>query len=122
MHSLAPPSGAAIDDSITTEPPCPPFLVDMRRTQARKQMSAPKVSTSSTSRMVSVSASSSREFLPMMPALCTKCVMGPSAFAASSKVRSISASSAMSPLIATALRPAALTASTTSFAALALLL
>ena len=52
-HSFAPPSGAAIDDSITTEPPLPPCFVDMRRTQAAQTRKAPpKVSTSSTSRMV----------------------------------------------------------------------
>src|ERR1039458_7062403 len=36
-HSLAPPRVAAIDETITTEPPLPLCLVDMRRTQARRQ-------------------------------------------------------------------------------------
>src|SRR4029078_4397756 len=50
-HSLAPPNGAAIDDNITTEPPLPPCLVDMRLTQARRHSSAPKGSRPRTSRM-----------------------------------------------------------------------
>ncbi len=58
----------------------------------------------------------------MMPALCTKCVIGPSAFAVASNTRSMSASRAMSPCSATALRPAAFTASTTWAAAFELLL
>ena len=60
-HSPAPPMMADIDDNITTEPPLPPFLVDMRRAHSRRHRSAPNVSTSSTSRIMSALASSSRE-------------------------------------------------------------
>src|SRR6185312_2954142 len=67
MHSVAPPSVAAIDDSMTMDPPLPPRLVDMRRMAARRHSSAPSVLTSSTEAMVSVLASSSRENGPMMP-------------------------------------------------------
>jgi hypothetical protein len=77
---------------------------------------------SSTSRSIAAPASSSRDVWPVMPALCTKCVSGPSCAAVCSKTRSMSASIAMSPGSATALPPADLTAPTTRAAALALFL
>ena len=66
-----------------------------------------------TSRIVAALAASSLEFLPPMPALWTKCVIGPSARVASSNTRSMSASTPMSPCSATALPPDFFTASTT---------
>ena len=71
--------------------------------------------------MVSALAASSREFLPPMPALWTKWVIGPSARVVSSKTRTMSSSFAMSPCSVTALPPDFFTASATSAAALALL-
>ena len=47
--------------------------------------------------MVAALAASSREFLPPTPALCTKCVIGPSAVVVSSNTRTMSSSFAISP-------------------------
>src|SRR4029078_2428345 len=121
-HSLAPPNGAAIDDNITTEPPLPPCLVDMRLTQERRHSSAQKVSRSSTSRMVAELTSSSRELSPMIPELCTKCVIGPRTSEVAANTCSMSSSSAMSPCTAIALPPAFFTAATTPAAAFELVL
>ena len=103
---------AAIDETLTMTPPLPPRLVDMRRAASRQHSIRPTVLTANSRASTAASKSSTRE-LPLMPALLTRWVIGPSAFAAASNSGPISASRATSAGRATAWPPSAVMSATT---------
>ena len=111
-----PPSVAAIDETFTITPPLPPFFVDMRRAASRQHSIRPMTFTANRSEITVASNSSTRPRLPLLPALLTRWVIGPSAFSVSSNRRTMSASRAMSPGRAMALPPLASMSATTCFA------
>lgn len=95
-NSPALPRLAAPEETLTMAPPAPPRAVDMRRTASRAQRKAPSTLMRKTASSVAADTSATRPIGPLIPALLTSPVSGPSAVAASN-IRSTSASTATSP-------------------------
>ena len=106
---------AAIEDTFTIAPPLPPCLVDMRRAASRQQIIRPVTFVANRLASTLASNASTRE-RTLMPALFSRWVTGPSALVVSSNSRTMSASLAMSALMAIALAPFASRSATTFFA------
>ena len=105
----------AIDETLTTTPPLPPRLVDMRRAASRQHSIRPTVFTVNSLSRAAASKSATRAVRPM-PALFTRWVTGPNAFSAASNSCTMSASRETSAGRATAWPPLAAMSATTFLA------